>query len=218
MTTQIKKNQGGFTLIELLVVIAIIGLLSSVVLVSLNSARNKSKLSSIQQVMIQMRNVLELAHNNVAGYSNLSYSRWIGTSAGTQFMSGTNIISSCNIEYGNAVGTLYDAGVSKPYYKDSINSSQILAMCKKLLSIINPNDSTATPYLFGIVTPNGKFSINVQTYSLGDGLYCVGSSGTNFTKKVGSVLSSDGVTSCTYGIPSWAVCSDYSFRGCYNNP
>ena len=37
-----KKNK-GFTLIELLVVIAIIGILASVVLVSLNSSREKAK-------------------------------------------------------------------------------------------------------------------------------------------------------------------------------
>lgn len=47
-----KKNKKGFTLIELLVVISIIGLLSSVVLVSLNSARvkarNTARISSIR--------------------------------------------------------------------------------------------------------------------------------------------------------------------------
>ena len=42
------RNKYGFTLIELLVVIAIIGILSSVAIVNLNSARDKARLAAAQ--------------------------------------------------------------------------------------------------------------------------------------------------------------------------
>ncbi len=41
-------NKKGFTLIELLVVIAIIGILSSIALVNLNTARQKARMASAQ--------------------------------------------------------------------------------------------------------------------------------------------------------------------------
>ncbi|MFZ2303540.1 MAG: type II secretion system protein [Minisyncoccia bacterium] len=56
-----KQNSQGFTLIELLVVIAIIGVLSSVVLQSLNSVRAKSRNTQRLLAIDQIQKAMELA-------------------------------------------------------------------------------------------------------------------------------------------------------------
>lgn len=58
----------GFTLIELLVVIAIIGILSSVVLVSLNSARAKSRDARRLADLKQLETALAIYHNDNRAY------------------------------------------------------------------------------------------------------------------------------------------------------
>lgn len=58
----------GFTLIELLVVIAIVSLLSSVVLSSLNSAREKSRDARRYSDLAQIRSALELYRNDNGAY------------------------------------------------------------------------------------------------------------------------------------------------------
>jgi type IV pilus assembly protein PilA len=57
-----KKN-GGFTLIELLVVIAIIGILSAVVLASLNTARDKAADANIKSNLAGIRAQAELVYD-----------------------------------------------------------------------------------------------------------------------------------------------------------
>ena len=58
-----KNSRKGFTLIELLVVISIIGILSSIVLVSLSSARNKGKDASAKGSMSSMRAQAEMGYS-----------------------------------------------------------------------------------------------------------------------------------------------------------
>ena len=68
MRNMLNRKERGFTLIELLVVIAIIGILAAVVLVSLNSARQKSRDARRIADIRQIQTALELYYNDNSGY------------------------------------------------------------------------------------------------------------------------------------------------------
>ena len=70
----------GFTLIELLVVIAIIGILSAVVLASLNTARSKGSDAAIQSDLNGIRTQAEIFYGGPTG--NNSYTALCTTTTG----------------------------------------------------------------------------------------------------------------------------------------
>ena len=97
----LKNSKTGFPLIELLVVIAIIGILSSVVLASLNSARGKGNDAKTKAQLSGLRTAAEVYYDTNNGYGATSALCTAGMFAdaglvpyvtGTNYPSGTTIV------------------------------------------------------------------------------------------------------------------------------
>lgn len=86
------ENKRGFTLIELLVVIAIIGVLSSVVLASLGSARSKGADSAVKSNLRSIKTMVDIIYdvNQTTPPYNKGYNE--GGSAGTGICDDSKVI------------------------------------------------------------------------------------------------------------------------------
>jgi prepilin-type N-terminal cleavage/methylation domain-containing protein len=91
-----KLNTRGFTLIELLVVIAIIGILASVVLASLNSARDKGSDAAVKGGLSQIRAQAELfydAGRTYAGFCTNATTTPILTNIQSNSVNGATLVT-----------------------------------------------------------------------------------------------------------------------------
>lgn len=149
-----KELLRGFTLIELLIVIAIIGILSSIVLVSLSSARTKSKTAAIQAEAKQLANLFALEYTETGSYNNLLVNAWVPASY------------TCN-----------DIPVTGNY------ATEYREVCNSIMNRLGSN-ATSYNWLVGNGGVNGTFSVMVKTTSdasTGGQYYCVGSSGRTYS-------------------------------------
>ena len=114
-----RKFQRGFTLIELLVVVAIIGILASVVLVALNSAKNKGADAAVKTNLHTVANQAELFFTNGNSFLPVGGTAIaITTPCPTYLPSGTNMFSG-NKVVADALAQAVISGNSSSCYNSS---------------------------------------------------------------------------------------------------
>ncbi len=90
------KNRKGFTLIELLVVIAIIGILSTIAVIALQSARGKSRDAKRIADVKQIQTALEMYYSDQVAYPTTSGDVNLGIGSNICLSSGGGITAACS--------------------------------------------------------------------------------------------------------------------------
>jgi prepilin-type N-terminal cleavage/methylation domain-containing protein len=119
-----KKTKKGFTLIELLVVISIIGLLSTLSIVALNTARARSRDARRTSDIKQIQTALEMFYNDSGFYPATGL-----VSGGTIATTGITYMSAIPYAPTPADGSCTTASNTYAYLQTSSGASYVLNYC-----------------------------------------------------------------------------------------
>lgn len=157
MNSKYKKVpifQKGFTLIELLIVIAIIGILSSIVIVSLYQARTKSKVAVSETEARQLALLLQQQFADTGSYNGLLPNTWMPSGY-----------------------TCDSAPLSGPYVTD------YRRVCNSVMNRLGTEVSLNNMLVGDYENTGANFSVMIKTvpgYSITGEWFCLGSSGRTY--------------------------------------
>lgn len=143
--------QKGFTLIELLVVIAIIGVLASIILVSLTSARVKARDAKRVADMQSFQVAIEASNNATGAYPNTS--SWVGSYSGSSWVPGltpTYFVS-------EPIDPVNTASPEQWYYYNSNGTDYCMQFSQE-------GDCSKNPYYWGVWSGTCKLRIGTGNW------------------------------------------------------